>query len=105
MVGSKLIALIKTLDSRELNRLEVFINSPIFNRNEKIIRLFDIIKSNYPSFDKDDFTRENVYKAIFPEKENKDSSLRSLMTQLTKLIHDFLCTIRFFPQRAVIIMT
>ena len=48
MEGSKLIALLRTFDSKELRAFAGFVQSPFFNKQEKVIHLFEYLKKLAP---------------------------------------------------------
>ena len=50
MLKSKLIEILKTISFKDLNRLDAYLHLPIYNKNEKVLDLFNIIKQEYPSY-------------------------------------------------------
>lgn len=72
-----------------------FVSSPFFNKNQNVIKLFEIIKKNYPDFDESKIEKEKVFKRIFPGKPFKDSTLRLLMFYLYELVERFLAYQKF----------
>ena len=82
MINSKIVEIIRTLDSSEFKRLGKFIESPYFNDNRTPIKLYGFIDKYYPNFDKKNFTKENLYKYLFPGKSYNDSTLRKLLSQM-----------------------
>jgi len=95
MLDSKLISMFQTLTKRELQRFEEYIQSPFFNKNEKVLHLFDIIKEDYPKCNSRQLEKSIVFKRLFPKKKQQDSSLRALMSLLTKLLEDFFAHIEY----------
>ncbi len=94
MLGSKLMEMLKTMSSKDLNKFDLFLRSPFYNKSENIVLLFELIQKEYPAYKKEDYQsraldKEVVFRKLFPEKKSKDSSLRALMSQLSKLIEDF----------------
>ncbi len=78
------------MSKNEVSSLGKYLVSPIFNTNEKAVRLFQLVKRHYPRFDAPDLSKDEVFRRMFPEKKVMDSSLRALMSQLTNLVTEFL---------------
>ena len=90
MQNSKLIHLLQSLSKPELNKLEEYIYSPYFNKNQNVRALFDILYKSYPKFKDEEITRNIVYNQIFSTDQYDEQKLRYLMSDLTKLIENFL---------------
>ncbi len=95
MLESKLIIIFKTLNSKEINKFEAYVQSPFFNKSEKVVQLFDIIKASYPHFKKEQLDKQVVIQKLYGDKPNTEASLRALMSQLTKLLEDFIAQLYF----------
>lgn len=89
MQDSKLIELCKTLTNKELLKFSLYIESALYNTSEKIVQLFDLLKRHHPNYQSSKLSRKIVADSIFGNTKNADVQLRSLMTQLTKLLKDF----------------
>jgi hypothetical protein len=90
MYRSKLVALIKELAKEDIEPLSRFLASPYFNRNDNVVKLFDIIKREYPDYTSPNLQRDVVFALIFPGKDPKGTNLTQLMSELNKLIKQFL---------------
>lgn len=95
MKRSSLIEAFKTFTPKEIKEFAEFVESPFFNKNVNVIKLFDIIKKNYPDFEESKIEKEKVFSRLFPGKPFKDSTLRLLMFYLYELIEKFLAYSRF----------
>ena len=90
MLKSKLIEILKTISFKDLNRLDAYLHLPIYNKNEKVLDLYNIIKQEYPSYNNNTvLEKENIIKQLFPSQQKQDVALRVVMSQLTKLVEDF----------------
>lgn len=90
MLKSKLIEILKTISFKDLNRLDAYLHLPIYNKNEKVLDLYNIIKQEYPSYNNNTvLEKENIIKQLFPSQQKQDAALRVVMSQLTKLVEDF----------------
>ena len=89
----KLTELLLSFDPNELKRLGDFIRSPFYNKNKKLIKLFDLIKK---SFDDSAFhllTKEIVWQNIMPGDKFSDVKLRSYLSEFKKLCEKFIVTL------------
>ena len=90
MYNSKLIQLLQTLSKVELNRFSDYVSSPYFNKNEQIIKLLEVLTELYPKYDEENVHREVLYKKVFNDDHLNEQKLRYLMSDLTKLLENFL---------------
>jgi len=91
MQKTKLVEVIQGLDDKEIKRFEDYVNSPFFNKNDKVIDLLRFLRKYHPSFDNSRFTKENAYKAVFGTKQKFNvQKLRNIMSQLFKLLETYL---------------
>lgn len=95
--NSKLIQLLESLDTKELKQFEDYLNSPYFNKNQKVVQLFQMLKKHYPKFEKSISKKELFTKlAGVKYKKNEtlnskdDQKLRYLMNQITNYVQDFI---------------
>ncbi len=90
MDNSKLVILLKTLDSKELRAFKDFVASPFFNKNEELILFYAYLKKIAPEFPLKKIQREAVYKAVFPQHSYDEKHLNYLMSFLLKLAEQFI---------------
>ncbi|MEO8511962.1 MAG: hypothetical protein ABI543_00250 [Ignavibacteria bacterium] len=95
MNKSSLIESFRTFSQKEMKEFSEFVSSPFFNKNVNVIRLFELIRKNYPDFEPSKIEKEKVFAKLFPGKPFKDSSLRLLMYYLYELVEKFLSYNRF----------
>ena len=95
MNNSKLISILKTLTARELNTLEKLVNSAFFNVNEDVSALFTLLKKTHTEYDEKQTNKKSVYKKLFPGKRFNEQVLRYVMTDLTRLLEEFLVQKQF----------
>lgn len=87
MTNSKLISVLKTLNKKEFKKLGEFINSPFFNKNENIKRLYLSLEKRYPDFPVDITKIEIIFFEVYENSEfdyHKISNLNSDLLQLIK---------------------
>jgi hypothetical protein len=90
MRETKLYSTLVELDGFELNRLQRFIQSPYFNQNESIIRLFEWIKDDLKSARESPAEKEDLWQVSFGKDEPfNDGRFRKLQSDLLKLVEEF----------------
>ncbi len=90
MREGKLYQAIIQLTGHELNRLQRFVSSPFFNRNESIIKLFVWIKEDLKKDKKEEITMEHLWAICFGNKQPLDAGrFRKLQSDLLKLVEDY----------------
>ncbi|HMS64668.1 MAG TPA: hypothetical protein PKD83_05370 [Ignavibacteria bacterium] len=94
MKNSKLINLIKTFTSHEFRELELFIESPYFNRGRDLSAFFNCLKKYYPGFEKEIFNEKNFYENLYPGKKydklKSKTLIHTLSSEMFKLCKEFL---------------
>ena len=90
MFNSKLLSILETFEKKEVRQCHSLISSPFFNKNESLIKLYEYCVKSYPDFKGDRFEKEEVYKNLFPTQAFDDANMRYLMSDLTKLLEQFL---------------
>ncbi|MCI0450102.1 MAG: hypothetical protein L0Y79_10040 [Chlorobi bacterium] len=82
MKNSSLVNILRKFTPKEMKEFREFINSPFFNKNKNVIKLYDIIKKAYPKLEDDKLNKEKVFAKLFPGQKYKDSTMRLLMFYL-----------------------
>lgn len=90
MINSKLVSILKTLSPTEMKELKDYINSPFFNKNRKVVALFDHIRKFYPDFSNNSLTDQSISAVIFPGMKHDYFKIRNLTSDLFSLAKDFL---------------
>ena len=90
------IELLKSFSKKELQKFDQFINSPYFNTDLKLVRLFNIIENKVLKTEFSDQLQSQVYQFVFEKAENSTLSkdekktLRAKLSKLNQLAHQFL---------------
>ena len=95
MKDTQLISLLKSFSAYEMNRFGKFINSPFFNSNDKVTRLYTLLKKHHPGFNEDAISKEKIFKKIFPGKKFDDKKIRYITYELLNLAEEFLGQINY----------
>jgi hypothetical protein len=90
MREGKLYQAIIELNGHELNRLQRFILSPFFNRNDAIIKLFEWIKEDLKREKKESVAKEDLWTYCFGHNVPfDDGRFRKLQSDLLKIVEDY----------------
>ncbi len=90
MEKSSIISVLRTFSSQEIKRFGLYLHSPFFNANTNIVKMYDIIKKNYPDFKNNKLTKEFIFKKLYPKEKYNDERMRFLMSELLRHALDFL---------------
>lgn len=90
MFKSALIETLKTFSREEIKEFGMFIQSPIFNTNQSVIKLFEQIKKLYPEFVEKQTEKKLLFDKSFGKIRFDDSFLRMTVFRLMELAKEFL---------------
>lgn len=85
MIKSKSIILLKSFTQSELTEFLEFLESPYFNKNSRVTKLFRELKKYYPDFDSRGVKKEALYSKMFPGKDYNEQVMKNLISELLKL--------------------
>jgi hypothetical protein len=89
MQKSNLIELLKVFTPKEFREFGDFVKSPYFNKNEKVINLYNYIKKYFPNLENEKLDKEKVYESLTGKKEYNDGLMRTLIFSLSKLAEEY----------------
>jgi len=89
MKSSVLVQVLSTINKSEHSNLIKFAESPFFTDKKDIVVFLKVLLIYYP-FDKQEFTKEDCFAQLYPQKEYNDSKMRQLMAATKKLIEQYL---------------
>jgi hypothetical protein len=95
MHNSKLVLTLSSLNIWEFKKFEEFVNSPFFNKNEKVKNLFIIIKPYYPDYNSDRMSAENVFAELFGDEPFDYWKIKNISSDLYKLAEEYLAYVNF----------
>ncbi|MFN0177055.1 MAG: hypothetical protein ACKVU0_20605 [Saprospiraceae bacterium] len=90
MQQSKLLELLRHLDKRQLNRVSEAVESPFFNKNGDIARLFQYLIRFAPTFNQPELGKTMVLNNLELSKPLDERRLQYMMSDLVTLIEDVL---------------
>ncbi|HMQ67943.1 MAG TPA: hypothetical protein PKA90_03095 [Ignavibacteria bacterium] len=95
MENTKVIKLLKSFNQNEIKQFRDFVNSPVFNKKEILIRVTEELKKHYPEFSKDKLGEEKFFGEIFPGENYNYFKLKNTLSDLFMLGKEFLAFNRF----------
>ena len=90
MINSKLIRLLKVIDTDELANLQDFVASPYFNKKKRISDLLTILAKFHPKFPPDSTSHESIFSRLYPHDKYDQKKIGYLQSDLFKLVLQFL---------------
>ncbi len=95
MQKSRLFEVFSSIADKELRVVGKFVRSPYFNQRDHVVKLFDYLVLCRKEF-RIIPTKEQAFRALFPDRPFDDHKLRLSMSLLLKTIERFLCCRQFF---------
>ncbi|MEO6695441.1 MAG: hypothetical protein ABIY50_13350 [Ignavibacteria bacterium] len=90
MFKSALIETVKTFSKQEIKDFGAFVQSPFFNTNQSVIKLYEQVRKLYPDFDEKDLEKQILFKKAFGEIKYNDSFMRMTIFRFQELAKEFL---------------
>lgn len=90
MVDTLFTDMLKTFDEDEMRSFGKFIRSPYFNESLVMVKLFESIKKYYPGFTNRNFTKQKLFRKLYPQKKYNDDTMRKHLSDMQKLGEEFL---------------
>ncbi|MBZ0203190.1 MAG: hypothetical protein K8I03_09265 [Ignavibacteria bacterium] len=104
MVKNKLITLLRTFSKEEMKEFEKFISSPYFSRGRNLKPLYSVIKKYHPDFSSPHFTKEKIFRKLYPGKKfdgkKTTHALQVLVSELQTKAETFLMVNHFLRGNA-----
>lgn len=95
MLNNTLLNILSKFTAKEIKEFGEFVNSPFFNKNENVIKLYTYIKKFYPEFNDKRLEKEYIYRKIFSKSKYNDGFMRTTIFNLGKLAEDYIAYINF----------
>ncbi|MBE2217268.1 MAG: hypothetical protein IAE90_03630 [Ignavibacteria bacterium] len=94
MSTNTLQSLLSSLTVKETAGFRDFLNSPYFNRNEKVVKLYDILMKHVPQ-ESSKHKLEDLHRRIFKAERYNRENIKTIIYLLTRLAEQFLVTTEF----------
>lgn len=89
MHSSKLLTFLRTFTPDERKAFAAFVQSPYFNSNKKVAKLYLYIRTTAPDFIAPKLERKKAFKHLFPKEVYREIKLHQLMSEMVKLVEKF----------------
>jgi hypothetical protein len=93
--NSKPIQILQKLTNSEWKKLEDFLRSPVFNRNEKLIEFYEQVQPLRSNWNTTALERTHFFNMLFPGESFDDKKMRYLLSDFSKVLEDFLVWLSF----------
>jgi hypothetical protein len=90
MLNTKLFQLLQTLNVYEMNRFSKFLTSPYFNKDERLIRLFDVLLPHFQLQTHHTLDQKKLWKEIHDDRKFEQLKFARLFSDLLKKLEEFL---------------
>ncbi|MEM9886947.1 MAG: hypothetical protein AAF849_13725 [Bacteroidota bacterium] len=90
MYKNTLFRLLKLLNRKEMTRFKEFVQSPYFNKHNKVNALVQYLSDIFPDFEKRKCGREKLFKVVFGAQKHDQAQLAIVFTYTKRLLHEFL---------------
>jgi hypothetical protein len=90
MRSTKVMQVLGALNEQEFKEFGDFLDSPYFNSNKNIIRIFEYVKKYYPGFDSVKLEKKFIYDKLFPGKPYNEQIMKNLSSGFLQLALEFL---------------
>lgn len=90
MKESKLIQLLQSCNRHDINKLLDMAASPFFNKNEAVSACMQFLADQHPKFRDELVEKAVVFHHLFPNDTYDDQRLRYIMSDLTRLVEQYL---------------
>lgn len=98
MHTSKLIALLRQFSAKQQREFRDFLDSPFFNKNEDLIRLFERIMRFGPRFVNKRLSKEALWEFLYPGETFSSKQLSYLSSDLQSLAEQYLSVAGFLQE-------
>lgn len=85
-----LVDLLKKLSTRERTKFQEYVESPFFNKNQKIQQLCSMLLALAPDFSPDQINKPVLYEVIYGKGPYEELRLNNLISDLVQLLYDYL---------------
>lgn len=90
-----LVSLLKKLSTRERTKFQEYVDSPFFNKSEKIRQLSQVLLGFAPAFSPEKINKRAIYHTIYGKKAKyNELRLNNLISDLVQLLYDYLALLQ-----------
>ena len=78
MKKSKLISVLQAFDREDLKRFGEFLDSPYFNKNKELVRLYALLRKQAPGFPESRVDRYFIWRQLYPRRAPAESEITTV---------------------------
>lgn len=90
MIPGNTLEILKTFKKEDIKNFEIFLNSPYFNSNKALAKLFKELKKFHPQYSDSKISHEFLYKKIYPGKIFSERTIKNRLTEFSTTLKNFL---------------
>lgn len=90
MKGVKLFLILEGLSGPEIKELKKAVQSPLYNTNERLVNLYEVLRKQHPTFPNTTAFKEKIFRETFPTEPFNDQKLRRAFSKLREVTEQFL---------------
>ncbi|MEO8210131.1 MAG: hypothetical protein ABI840_06190 [bacterium] len=95
MINNRIVNILKTFSKLDIKRFRNFLNSPFFNRSEKLVKFYEALIVFYPLFDSKFLNEKRLIKKISPDLVFNKSTVLNLFSDLGEAAEKYFMHINF----------
>lgn len=99
MQNYKIIVSLKALNKKEFKKFGEYVNSPYYNKNVHVRKLYDSLSKYHPEFDNKNLSIESIFSKVFPKEKYDYFKINNIISDLYKLFESYLFTIGFEKEK------
>ncbi len=95
----RIIEVFSTFSKEDIKKFRDYLNSPFFNKSDKLIKLYESLIVFYPEFNSKHLNEKRIFKLVNPGLAFNISTLRNLLYDLSNAAHNYLAVINFSEKK------
>ncbi|MFK7806851.1 MAG: hypothetical protein AB8F74_03525 [Saprospiraceae bacterium] len=101
MNSSRIVQILRKLNTKERTRFHEYVFSPFFNKNKRLQLLCDLLLKHAPDFKSKQLGRQTLHQKIFKTKAYKVTQINNLISDLLKLLYSYLALVNYEAKPAL----
>lgn len=90
MVKSTAVEIMRSFSKEDISRFGELAASPYFNKKSAVLKLYNLLKKNWPAFDEKKIAKEALWEKLYPGKQYNYGVMKNLIHDITKLAEEYI---------------
>jgi len=90
MIKSTAVEIMRSFSKEDISRFGELAASPYFNKKSAVLKLYNLLKKNWPAYDEKKITKEALWEKLYPGKQYNYGVMKNLIHDITKLAEEYL---------------